>query len=408
MAVRLALKGRGRAGIGQRLGLLGDGFEAEAGGKAVWVHAVSVGETLAAVPIVKALGERRPGLRIYFSTVTETGNKVARENLEGLAKVFYFPFDFPSIVRRVVRRLRPDVFVVVETEIWPNLLKALRDKGIPAVMVNGRISPRSFKGYSRAKFFMRAVLPLFSGLNMQSSQDAERITALGADPKKVKVAGNVKFDQACRALDGGRAAFTRAALGLPDRAVVMIAGSTHEGEEKEALLAYGLLREEFEDSFLVIAPRHPERFSQVEDLIRSGGMPCVRKSASAGERLTAPCVMLLDTMGELASFYRVCDVVFVGGSWTAVGGHNVLEPAAFGKAVFFGPHMHNFEEISRILKSCGVGIEVKDGRELAAEAVRLLREPARVEAVGKAAKEALMRNRGALDRNVELVERFLG
>jgi 3-deoxy-D-manno-octulosonic-acid transferase len=275
------------------------------------------------------------------------------------------------------------------------------------VMVNGRISPRSFRGYRKAGFFMRRVLPLFSWFNMQTAQDAERITALGAPGDRVSVAGNVKFDQACGNIAAGGREFTRAMLGIPEDAVVMVAGSTHEGEEEEAIKAYRHLRESFPDTFLIIAPRHPERFKQVEELIKKEGLRYTLKSAFKGETLPAPGVMLLDTMGELAGVYAVGDINFVGGSWTPVGGHNVLEPAAFGKPVFFGPHMHNFNEISRILKESGAGIEVRDGAHLAEEGGLLLKDPARMRALGIAARDALMKNRGALIKNVELIERYL-
>ncbi len=407
MAVKMALKGKGRAGIGQRLGFMGDNFKLPSGGKAVWVHAVSVGETLAAVPIVKSLIDRNPGLAVYFSTVTETGNKVARENLGPDVRVFFYPFDFYAVVKNVVETIRPDVFVVVETEIWPNLLRALSDNGVPALMVNGRISPRSYRGYGRARFFMRRVLAMLTHLNMQTAKDAERIKGLGAPPERVSVVGNVKFDLACRTVKNGAGLVVKGRLGLPDAPLVMVAGSTHEGEDEEVLKAYRAILKVFPDAFLIIAPRHPERLPSVQALLTREGVRYRLKSALQGDTLTGPGVIILDTMGELAGLYRVGDINFVGGSWVPVGGHNVLEPVAFGKPVFFGPHMHNFAEISAILKDCGVGIEVEDGEALAREAIRLIREPERLDAIGKAAKETLLKNRGALERNVELIEKYL-
>ena len=406
MAVRLALMGRVRAGIRQRLGLFEAGFEAPGTGRTLWVHAVSVGETLAAVPVVKELKERRPELRIYFSTVTETGQKVAMDNLGGMVRVFFFPFDFSGAVGRVLRRLRPDAFVVVETEIWPNLIKALNDRGIPALMVNGRISQRSFRGYKKARFFMSRVLRLMTHMNMQTAQDAERITGLGASPGSVSVAGNVKFDQACRPAKE-RNLITKSALGIKEDALVMVAGSTHKGEEEGVILAYRRVLEGFPSAVLVLAPRHPERLGEVESLLKREGLSYTLRSAQDETPMPGPSVILVDTMGELADIYRVGDINFVGGSWASVGGHNILEPVAFGRPVFFGPNMHNFEEISRLLKQSGVGIEVKDGVELAREAVRLLDEPERMETLARAAKETLIKNRGALDKNVELIERYL-
>ncbi len=322
------------------------------------------------------------------------------------ARIFYFPFDLGIVVKRVVGLVKPDIFVVVETEIWPNLIKVLSDNHIPSVLVNGRISSRSFKGYSRARFFFKKVLALVSGYNMQTHADAERIRSLGAPPDRVRVAGNVKFDQACVSLKEGQIT-TKARLGIPESASVFVAGSTHEGEDAEILKAYRRVLESIPETVLVLAPRHPERLSNVASLIAREGFKHRLRSVETSERLPVPGILLVDTMGELAGMYRVGDINFVGGSMMPVGGHNVLEPVAFGKPVFFGPHMQNFAEISAILKDCGVGIEVKDGTQLAREAVRLIQEPERVEKLGKVAKDTLVKNRGALERNIELIEKFL-
>lgn len=407
MAVRLALKGKSRAGIRQRFGFFPKGFFSRDGGKAIWVHAVSVGETLAAVPLVKALKERHPDLTVFFSTVTETGNAVAASNIGNISRVFYFPFDFIPVVRKVVSLAAPDCFTVVETEIWPNVIKALHDRGVPSVLVNGRISPRSYRGYSRARFFIRRVLEMIDAYNMQTNGDAERIKSLGAPSGRVRVAGNVKFDQACGSFKEGKEVLTKARLGIPENALVIVAGSTHEGEEAEVLTAYKRLLEDYPDAVLILAPRHPERVSRVEALIQKEGLKYRLRSMRRGERISGREVLLVDTMGELALLYRAGDIIFVGGSWNPVGGHNVLEPAAYGKPVFFGPHMHNFSEISAALRDCGVGIEVRDGLHLAREAARLLGEPERYETLGKLAKETLLRNRGALQKNLELIERRL-
>ena len=239
---------------------------------------MSVGETVAAAPLVIRLKQAYPDTEIYFSTVTETGNNIAHEKLGDVAKIFFFPFDFGDVVRRVIGQMSPDLFVVVETEIWPNLLHALHDKKIPSLIVNGRISPRSFKGYSRFGFLFRRVLPLVSRFLMQSEMDAERIIKLGAPPERVSVAGNIKFDQAIVA---GKPAATRAALGIPEGAKVFIAGSTHQGEEDEALKAYGKLLMDFPDIVMVLAPRHPERFAAAEESVKRAGFVCRRKSTLA-------------------------------------------------------------------------------------------------------------------------------
>ncbi|MBI5694805.1 MAG: 3-deoxy-D-manno-octulosonic acid transferase [Nitrospirae bacterium] len=408
MAINLALRGKSRAGLRQRLGIFDDGFFGQRGSKTVWVHAVSVGETLAAVPLVSKLKYRNPGVQVYFSTVTETGNAVAREKLDPADRVFYFPFDFPFAVNSVINKMRPDVFVVVETELWPNLLHALSRQGIPAVMVNGRISPRSYRNYYRARFFMRRVLALISRFSMQTAQDAVRIKAIGAPHERVIVAGNVKFDQACASIrDKGAGPVTRASLGLPESALVMVAGSTHGGEEEEVIAAYRKILVSNPDACLILAPRHPERLEAVRSLLAGASMPYRLKSGLGAAPSRMPGVILLDTMGELSGMYRVGDINFVGGSWVSVGGHNILEPAAFGKAVFHGPHMHNFAEIRDILMAAGVAKEVRDGVELAREGMRLVHEPERVRSITESAREALTANRGALERNVGLIEGFL-
>jgi len=408
MAVRMALRGRARSGIRQRFGIFEEGFFDVRGERTVWVHAVSVGETLAAVPIIKELKQKRKGIQVYFSTVTETGNAVAREKLDFDDRVFYFPFDLPYVADSVVRRINPDLFVVVETELWPNVLKSVNGLNIPALLVNGRISNRSFRGYMRFRFFIRRVLGFLDHLNMQGVQDAERVKALGAASARVSIAGNVKFDKAFKAAGEAKTStVTKASLGMPEQSAVFIAGSTHTGEDEQVLAAYRRVLEKRPDCYLILAPRHPERVTDVTALVKREGLACWLKSGLKGELPAPPGVVVVDTMGELAGLYRIGDINFVGGSWNETGGHNVLEPVAFGKPVFFGPNMHNFPEISAILKDSGVGIEVKDGAHLAREALRLIGEPERLERIGGIAKDILHANRGALARNVELIERYL-
>ncbi len=406
-ALRMALRGRPRAGIKQRFGIFEKGLFDRRGERTVWVHAVSVGETLAAVPIVKELKQRHRGLQVYFSTVTETGNAVAREKLDFDDKVFYFPFDLPLVSNKVAELVDPDAFVVVETEIWPNVLRALARRNVPSLLVNGRISNRSYRGYSRFRFFIRRVLGFLDHMNMQGAQDADRIKALGAPSARVSIAGNVKFDQAFKTLKEPQAMSSRSTLGIPEDCVVFIAGSTHPGEDEKVLEAYRALLEKRSDSLLVLAPRHPERAKDVAGMVKQAGFNFWLKSALKGEPLGAAGVIVVDTMGELSGLYRLADICFVGGSWDDTGGHNILEPVAFGSPVFFGPNMHNFAEISALLKDSGVGIEVSGPDRLAKEAVRLLDEPERRERLGGLAKTILHANRGALSKNVELIERYL-
>jgi len=407
LALWYGFKGKKRSGIRQRFGFFEKGFFSSRAEKTVWIHAVSVGETLAAIPLVELLKERNKDVQIYFSTVTETGQSIARERLAFDDRVFYFPFDLPLVTDSIALRMKPDVFVVVETEIWPNAVRSIYRMGVPVVMVNGRISPRSFRGYMRFRPLVRLVLGLFAHFNMQTPLDAERILALGAPDERVSVAGNVKFDQAFSSMKGpaGEPA-ARKPLGIDDNALVLMGGSTHSGEETELIKAFKDVLEERGDAVLVVAPRHPERFDEAASILEREGIRYYRKSIARGVRISGGQALLVDTMGELAGLYRIGDIVFVGGSWADVGGHNVLEPAAYGKPVFFGPHMHNFREIASILKDSGVGIEVADGGRLAKEALKLLEEPDRMEKLGALAKATLQANRGALERNAELIERY--
>jgi len=408
LAVWYGFKGKRRAGIRQRFGFFEKGFFNSRAEKTVWIHAVSVGETLAAIPLVELLKERNRDIQVYFSTVTETGQRIARERLAFDDRVFYFPFDLPIVTDSIAHRMRPDAFVVVETEIWPNAVRSIYRMGVPVIMVNGRISPRSFRGYMRFRPLVRLVLGLFAHFNMQTPLDAERIQLLGAPEDRVSVTGNVKFDQAFSSIKGpaGEPA-TRKSLGIDDDALVLMGGSTHPGEEAELIAAFRAILAEHKEAVLLIAPRHPERFDEAASILEREGIRYYRKSMHRGGRISGGQALLLDTMGELAGLYRVGDIVFVGGSWANIGGHNVLEPAAYGKPVFFGPHMHNFREIAAILKDSGAGIEVRDGGRLAKEALKLIEEPDRMEKLGTLAKATLQQNRGALARNAELIERYL-
>jgi 3-deoxy-D-manno-octulosonic-acid transferase len=260
----------------------------------------------------------------------------------------------------------------------------------------------------RFRPLVRLVLGLFSHFNMQTQVDADRITGLGASPENVSIVGNVKFDQAYASLKNmSKDLPTRSSLGFDDMTLVMIGGSTHPGEEAEMITAFRSVLKEKPEAALVLVPRHPERFEEVASLLEREGVRFKRRSTNKGASISAGEALLVDTMGELAGMYRVADIVFVGGSWANVGGHNILEPAAFGKPVFFGPNMHNFDEIASIMKDSGVGIQVKDGAALAKEALRLIDNPDRLEKLGKMAKSTLHNNRGALESNAALIEMYL-
>jgi 3-deoxy-D-manno-octulosonic-acid transferase len=367
-----------------------------------WVHAVSVGEVMAAVPLVQALRARWPTTDVVVSTVTATGDRVARARLPEAAATFTFPLDFPGAVRRAVRRVGPAAFIALETELWPNFLRALRGAGVPAVLANGRISDRSYRRYRLVRRLFRRVLEHVALFCMQSEEDARRIISLGARPERVLVTGNLKMEAPPD--HAGTGAIWRRLLHLGE-APVVVAGSTHRGEEAAVLDAFRAVRRDAGGLRLVLAPRHPERLDEVEGLIRSRDLGVVRRSRVSPSG--APDVILVDTMGELASLYAVADVIFVGGSLVPIGGHNVVEPALHAKPVIFGPHMTNFREAAALLLRAAAAIQVGSGPELTGALARLLSDAQAREALGQAAWSAVRAHQGACLRTIAAIERVL-
>ena len=395
---------RRRAGygqqLGQHLGQLGDGLPPE---PRCWVHAVSVGESAVAVPLVEGIRQRWPELGIVVSTITPTGARIVTERLATRAVHRYFPVDLPGPVRRALDAARPRFFIAIETELWPNFLRALAGRGIPAMIANGRISDRSFRRYRRVRRLMRRVLADVSVFAMQSDEDARRIVALGAPPERVVVTGNLKGDLLPEASDEAE---WRRRLGLQSGDRLWIAGSTHRGEETLVLDAFARARTRWPALALLLAPRHPERADEVAELVRARGLTEVRRSRLPQDA-TRDAVILLDTVGELASLYALADLVFVGGSLVPVGGHNVLEPAMQGKPVLVGPHTSNFREGAERLQRSGGGLVVKDGEELARELIRVLEDPDLAARMGQAAREAFAGRQGAVSATLDLVGRHL-
>jgi 3-deoxy-D-manno-octulosonic-acid transferase len=396
---------RRRAGYGrhlaQRFGQLGDGLPPE---PRCWVHAVSVGESAVAVPLVEGIRRRWPELGIVVSTITPTGARIVTDRLAATAVHRYFPIDLPGAVRRALDSARPRFFIAIETELWPNFLRALARRGIPAMIANGRISDRSFRRYRLVRGLMRRVLADVSVFAMQSEEDARRIVALGAPPERVVVTGNLKGDLLPES--GEAAARARARLGLAAGDRLWVAGSTHRGEDASVLDAHVAARARWPELGLLLAPRHPERAGEVEELIRGRGLVAVRRSALPRERAPGT-VIVLDTVGELAELYAPAELVFVGGSLVPVGGHNLLEPAMRGKPVLFGPHTSNFRESAELLQRSGGGLVVKDGEALRRELERLLEDGARARGMGEAARETFASQQGAVGATLELIARHL-
>ncbi len=364
----------------------------------VWIHAVSVGEVLAARTLLEPLRARVRGRRIVVSTTTMTGNAVARRSLRGQDALFFAPFDFQGPSRHALDATRTELLVLVETELWPNLIREARRRGSRVALVNGRISPRSFPRYRRLRFFLEPVLAQVDLFLMQGEAHAERIRAMGAPSARVRVTGNLKFDAV--EVPPPSAALEAAFRPLRGRPT-LVAGSTTEGEEAALLRIYARLLAAEPELTLAIAPRHPERFDTLPPLSESLGFRCRRRSANDASPWREREVLLLDSLGELASAYSFATVAFVGGSLVARGGHNVLEAAAWGKPVAVGPHMENFQEIADLLRAEGALVQVEDEDQLAGALAELLADEARRRQLGERARGVVDRNRGALQRTVD-------
>ena len=397
-----------RKNFPDRLGMRMDRVPPPSGRERIWIHAVSVGETLSSPPLVRTLRRRLPGAEILFSTVTITGQETAEKVLGGETDArFYFPFDLPWISRKFLDRVRPDVVVILETEIWPNFLAECAGRKIPVVLLNGRVSRNSLVGYERFRFLFARSLRCFDAIAAQTEEDARRFLAIGAPASKVAVTGNMKFDVA----PPPEEASDLHSLLLGEKSggtSWFVAGSTHEGEEEAVLRAFSRAREINGSVKLLLAPRHPERFGSVEELFRREGWEAVRKTRVAGmDGPKLPPVILLDTVGELLAAYAAADIAFVGGSLVPKGGHNILEPAFFGVPTLVGPHMENFREIFEIFSEAGAVVPVRDARELGDRLAGWAADPSKASEMGRRAKGLLAAFRGATERNAEIVEREL-
>lgn len=389
-------------GIPERFGFFARGkFDPLKRGPVVWVHAVSVGETKAVMPVLKLFRERHPEVRILFSTVTATGNRTAAADGRGLIdSLIYFPFDISWVVNRVIRQTGPRAFVVVEKELWPNLFRRLRASSVPVIVANGTISERSFRRYSRFSFLFRPVFEDISFFLARTREDLDRAVGCGINKESASLAGNLKFDLKAPAQDPAYIASLKKTLGIKETDRVLVAGSTHPGEEEIVLKAYrecatGGLK-------LIIAPRHPERFSEAESVIKRHGLRYSLRSRGGAEP-----VVLLDTVGELMTVYSFATIALVCGSLVpGIGGHNLLEPAYFSKPVVYGSHLTTYLNMAEMLETAGGGVRAADG-ELASVLRSLLLDDRAREEMGARARRVVEENRGAAARTVEVIERFL-
>lgn len=406
----LIFKGKMHEDFGERFGSYSkDKRDALAAAKdTIWIQAVSVGEVALCRAIIPLLKKRFPGSTIVLSTITKTGNDLAGKLFSKDALVIYFPLDLSSIVRKVVGLIRPKAYVMIETEIWPNVLKELSGRMVPAILVNGRISDRSFGKYMLVRMFLRKTLSRISAYCMQSRLDADRIIAMGAPADRVTVAGNMKLD--ILPSQGMRpAGEILASVGLKEGDVLFVAGSTHPGEESDVVEIYQHLLKSSPDLKLLIAPRHVERSGEVEKAVRSFGFEPVRvsKVSGAGAPYSGTRILILDTIGKLGEIYSAAAVVFIGGSLVRHGGQNPVEPAMFEKPVVFGPHMFNFKSIVTLLLDKDGAMQVTGKDDLLAKVSMLFRDPHRRSELGRNAKIAILENRGASQRCVDIITKLV-
>ncbi|MEI8176685.1 MAG: 3-deoxy-D-manno-octulosonic acid transferase [Candidatus Omnitrophota bacterium] len=382
---RLFLKKKFHRDIWQRIGFYPPELRAQG---AIWLHAVSVGEVAAIKPLWEAIRKEYPGAKIVVSTITQTGNDLARRFAREGEVVFYLPLDLRIIVEQVLRRVDPRIVIIAETEIWPNLIGCAFRKNIPVMIVNGRISDRAYPRYYLARSIFGRILRKISGICARSEDDRKKFIALGVSPARVQITGNIKYcDPALRAVLDLRAIRARYAIGEAD--TVIMAGSTHKGEEEILLDLFRSLRRDVGGLHLIIAPRRIERCDEITRL--AAGLP----------------VTIIDTFGVMKELYAIADIAFVGGSLVEHGGHNIIEPALFAKPVIFGPHMFNFKDIAEEFLKSGAAVLVRDAHELEIACRRLLKSKDERYRLGANAKAVVLRNQGALAATMDEVRKVL-
>jgi 3-deoxy-D-manno-octulosonic-acid transferase len=386
------------------LGRTGKAAPREGDGPCILIHAVSVGEARLAEPLAAALCEAMPGWGIVVSSTTPTGMEVAAKNIPH-AGIVRFPLDFSWRVKRFLNAIRPDAIVLLELEIWPNFLREAFRRNIPVIVANGRITCESAQRYKKFAFIMRKYFRGLAHVAAQDEPSAARFRAIGVDAERVSVLGNIKFDSIAPGRDEREEAAARKELRIPEGAPVLVAGSTRENEEKILLEIYKEICDKEQILELVLAPRHPERLPEVRSLLRERGIAFTNKSGLGSGKNGR--VVLVDTMGELSRIYRAADVVFVGGSLVPLGGQNMLEPAAAGRAVLFGPYTDNFEEAATLLIEAKGAIRVKDAKDCRETIGRLLDNPAEACRLGDRAIEAIRNSGGATARHVEMIKSVL-
>jgi 3-deoxy-D-manno-octulosonic-acid transferase len=407
---RIILGNKYRRSILGKLGRLSPEFTPEQLPRPrIWFHAVSVGEVVALDPLVLAMRAACPGASIIVSTGTETGQDKARTAIQSADGFLYLPIDFPACVNPVVDRIRPDLFVLMETELWPNLIHRLKRCGAIVALANGRISDRSFPRYKLLSGFFSSVLAEMDRFLMASALDAERVAAMGAPKERILITGNTKFDALPADASSETVHEMRAALDIGNAERIWVAGSTHPGEHEMVLDAYRTLAHDYPDLILVLVPRHVEKTPAIVSAMSERGMepPFLRSAAERGEKRSGRKTVVVDRTGELFRIYALASVVFVGGSLVPKGGQNILEPAAWGKVILFGPSMADFRDARDMLVRAGAGIEVRTEEDLTRQVRQVLANPQRAEELGGKGRDEIFKHVGSARRNADLLAQYL-
>ncbi len=400
------LRRKMHAGFSMRLGFLPKKLSLN---NPIWIHSVSVGETASIKQLVLELRKNYPNKKFAFSTVTSTGNKIAKTIATKNDFVTYLPLDLSFIVHMVLNKIKPSVFIIAETEFWPNMLYALTLRKIPIIIVNGRISDKSFKGYYKVRFLLKPLLNKVSLFCTQTDLDAQRLLKLGVNPEIVKVTGNMKFDVKVNHINQNIVDEYKNKLGILKTHKVFVAGSTHALEEEILLQVYIKLLKCYPELKLIFVPRHPERSEEVKKIIDNYEFKTVKISnlVDKNRQIQDKEIFVLDTVGQLMNYYAIADVVFVGGSLVKTGGHNILEPAGLGKPVIFGPHMFNFKDICELFLENKAGIQVFNQEELMKAVQLLLTDVQKRQDFCVAASKLLEVNQGATLKNLDLIKGLL-
>ncbi len=409
--LKMLLTGKYRNSFLQKLGARQKHLLADIpAGKRIWIHAVSVGEVTAAAPIVAALKKHRPEIRIIFSTSTETGQGMAHRLITGADAFIYFPLDIPFAVNKMMNLVHPDVFVLVETELWPNFLVACRKRGVSSLIVNGRISPRSFHKYRKTSFFWRRILENVAAAGMISDIDASRISIMGMDTGKLKVLGNAKYDALAAMASSTLHDDISRRFHVRKDEKFLVAGSTHPGEEDVVVQVYRELLMHYPEFKLILVPRHIERTPEVMSLLRQADLKDVITvtEINNGRPRQDEKVIVVDVIGELFKVYSLATIVYCGGSLVPKGGQNILEAAAWGKVIFYGPSMEDFSQEAALLEEAGAGIRIHNTQELSEGLLHILADPQDLLARGESGQAVVRANMGAAERYAEMVARYIG